>query len=43
MYLLFFVYICHPYRGLCCHEAERPAVARISETKIPFGFFQLES
>lgn len=41
MYLHFFV-IYYSYRGLHCHEAARPAVARISETKILFGFFQLE-
>lgn len=42
MRFLFFVYIYNPYRGLYCHEAVRPAVARISETKTLFGFFQLE-
>lgn len=41
MYLRFFV-IYHSYRGLYCYEAVWPAVARISEAKNLFGFFQLE-
>ena len=41
MYLRFFVF--HIHIEVCIViEAERPAVARISETKILFGFFQLE-
>ena len=41
MYLRFFAYIIH-IEVCIVIEAERPAVARISETKILFGFFQLE-